>query len=214
MPINPKVSKLIPLIVAEVRAKESYVTKTKLLKLLYLFDVAYYRIHRETFTGFEWVYLKFGPWTDEYDELLRGLEANSAITITLGNNAEFFSTRERVEFEELVDTARDELLLKGVLRKWGEESTNTILDYVYFQTEPMLEGNRYEPLDFSTIPEELPVQYKRPASGKSDKQIEGLRSLLLAKLAELKAKPRLKKAEPIEYDDLFFEGMQAFEEAE
>ena len=43
-------------------ADGSYFTKTKLLKLLYLFDVEYYRIHRIIFfTGFSWKFYHLGP---------------------------------------------------------------------------------------------------------------------------------------------------------
>lgn len=212
--MNSEISKLIPLIIAEVRNQDSYVTKTKLLKLLYLFDVAYYRIHRETFTGFEWVFLNFGPWTNEYDHLLESLEANAALTINQGAKAEFFSTQEKIGFDDLFETAKDELLLKGVLRKWGQETTNSILDYVYFQTEPMLAGQRYKALDFSTIPPERPLEYKPSKPVHTEKQIESFRNQFLAKLSELREKPLFQKAEPIEYDDLFFEGLQAFEEVE
>jgi len=49
------------------------VTKTKLLKLLYLFDVEYYRVHRQTFTGFGWKFLSSWPWAAEFDPALDDL---------------------------------------------------------------------------------------------------------------------------------------------
>ena len=53
------IDNLIPAVVTWVVEHDSYVTKTKLLKLLYVFDVEYYR-HRSTFTGFGWKFFHLG----------------------------------------------------------------------------------------------------------------------------------------------------------
>ncbi len=42
--MNQALVKLIPAIISAVVERGGYVTKTKLLKLLYLFDVEYYRL--------------------------------------------------------------------------------------------------------------------------------------------------------------------------
>lgn len=51
-----RVEKLIPAIVAQVESQGGTVTKTKLLMLIYLFDIEWYRTHGETFTGWDWRY--------------------------------------------------------------------------------------------------------------------------------------------------------------
>lgn len=51
-----RLEKLIPAIVSHVNQQGGTVTKTKLLMLLYLFDIEWYRTHGETYTGFEWVF--------------------------------------------------------------------------------------------------------------------------------------------------------------
>ena len=56
------IEKLMIAIVSWAVEQGSYITKTKLLKLLYLFDVEYYRVHRRTFTGFSWKFFHLGPW--------------------------------------------------------------------------------------------------------------------------------------------------------
>jgi len=50
--------RLFAAIVSYVEERGGYVTKTKLLKLLYIFDVEYFRARRQTYTGFAW---KFYP---------------------------------------------------------------------------------------------------------------------------------------------------------
>lgn len=57
--VNPKVGELIAYIVNDINSRGKLATKEKVLMLLYLFDIEYYRTHRETFTGFTWV------WDDE-----------------------------------------------------------------------------------------------------------------------------------------------------
>jgi len=54
--INPKVAELIAYMVGEINKRGGVATKTKVFLLLYLFDIEYYRAHRQTFTGFTWVF--------------------------------------------------------------------------------------------------------------------------------------------------------------
>src|SRR6266849_3614938 len=83
----PATDKLIVAIVTWVVDQESYVTKTKLLKLLYLFDVEYYRAHRQTFTGFSWKFFHLGPWAAEFDPTLDGLVAKAALVQQHSNSS-------------------------------------------------------------------------------------------------------------------------------
>lgn len=216
--MNSNLSKLILLIVANINNRDSFVTKTKLLKLLYLFDVEYYRIYKKTFTGFEWRFFHLGPWTAQYDKELEILVANSLLTTTYSSNlsydAEFFRTSEKIEFGDLFESYKDELPLKRVLDTWAERTTNEILDYVYFETEPMLLGTRNELLDFSTISDVPPTKYKRSSSGKSPKQIQEARKKLDAISETHQKKSANKKifSAPDYYDDDFYEAMEILEE--
>lgn len=54
-------------------------TKTKLLKLLYLFDIEYYRAHQQTFTSFGWKFFHLGPWATEFDPALDELVAKGTL---------------------------------------------------------------------------------------------------------------------------------------
>lgn len=46
---------LIVAIVSEHNRLNQPISKTRLLALLYLFDIEWYRKHRETYTGFTWI---------------------------------------------------------------------------------------------------------------------------------------------------------------
>jgi hypothetical protein len=77
--MNAQTKQLVPGIVSYVTDHHGYVTKTKLLKILYLFDIEYYRTNRRTFTGFDWKFFHLGPWTPEYDPLISDLVVNGVL---------------------------------------------------------------------------------------------------------------------------------------
>src|SRR5690242_11402495 len=181
--MNERVLKLIPALITYVTERDSYVSKTKLLKLLYLFDIEWYRVHRETFTGFDWIFFHLGPWTREYDELLKNLSDNLMIRIKKSTNpsfdTEFLTAPKATEYTELFSSYKDEFILRRILQTWGERSTPEILDYTYFWTEPMKQAERYEPLDFSTIDQTAPETYVRERSSSTMDQIQAARARIV-----------------------------------
>jgi hypothetical protein len=191
--INP-LTELITAIVSYVTERGGYVTKTKLLKLLYLFDVEFYRAHGRTFTSFQWKYFHLGPWTKEFDPLLEGLVASGTLTERLVEkpdfDAKFLQSSESGNLKNALVDFKDELLLRNLLDLWGPSPTSEILDYVYFRTEPMEHGIRNEPLDFTRVLQQLPEMYKRPASKSTAREIKTLRREFNRKVAEtLPARP-------------------------
>ncbi|HET8580808.1 MAG TPA: hypothetical protein VFL31_07400 [Nitrospiraceae bacterium] len=212
------VNYLIPAIVTWIVDHDSYATKTKILKLLYLFDVEYYRRYRHTFTGFSWKLFHLGPWAAEYDPALSGLVAHGVLSEQRSNASEydtaFYRPAERVETRRAVPTVGDESILLQVLKRWGTRTTGEILNYVYFQTEPMEAGIRNQALDFSVIPAERPVVYSRSASGKSPADIRKLRVQFEKRQAERKDKERQPfPFTPPKYDDEYFEAMAKLQSA-
>jgi hypothetical protein len=208
--MNERVRQLIPAIVSYVNQHGSYVSKTKLLKLLYLFDIEWYREHRETYTGFDWIFLHLGPWSNEYDPLIEELKANLVVTSTRSSNAnfdtEFFRTPKSVDFSSLFDSYKDEIPFRIAVATWAEKSTAEILDYVYFWTEPMDTAERYNHLDFSSVAKEREPEYRPIVSKSTRQEIEAAR----ARIAE--AAKRLSNAEErtspqSRYDSDYFEAM-------
>jgi hypothetical protein len=188
---DAKIEKLVGAIVTWVVGEGSYVTKTKLLKLLYLFDVEYYRAHRTTFTGFCWKFFHLGPWTAELDPALEGLVAKGILAQQQSKNSEFetvfYRPAEQIDPREPFTNVKDENILRGVLKSWGTRTTGEILDYVYFQTEPMEIGIRNAPLDFSVIQSERQPVYSRSSSGRTKVEIQKLRTKFEAQQAQRKA---------------------------
>lgn len=214
---SQNVENLVAAIVTRVVRQGSYVTKTKLLKLLYLFDVEYYRVHRTTFTGFAWKFFHLGPWAANFDSTLEGLIANDILQQNRSSSESqpsFYKSVEPVELREPFSDPKDEYILQSVLNTWGALSTGEILDYVYFQTAPMEAGVRNEPLDFCVIQPEKPRPYSRSSSGKTKTEIQRLRTRFEAAQEQRRAnQDRPFAFTPPKYDEEFFDAMTTLETA-
>jgi uncharacterized phage-associated protein len=144
------------------RAEDEHfpIGKVRITKLLYLLDVEYYRDSGSTFTGLNWIYYKYGPYTAEIDDVL------SQVGIKLEEEA-FTSTKsiKRLMVSESIASYSVDTHLENYLHRiwttWGMESLPRLLDFVYFETEPMLDAKRGEQLDFSKVmKKEIPKKIK------------------------------------------------------
>lgn len=208
--MNPELSKVIPAIISNIikgGGDHAYVTRTKLLKLLYLFDVEYYRVHRETFTDFDWIYYELGPWTQEYYDLLDDVQRAGVVTASPSARVEHDTAFFRADFVDifgLLENHCDEGILRTVLNAWGSKTTAEILDYVYFETEPMKFGERYKRLDFNLISLEPPIKYSPHSSEKTPEQIRKLKAEFKKRLAAQPHEAEHRLITPPQYDDAFF----------
>jgi Protein of unknown function (DUF4065) len=210
-------TKLVTGIIFHVNKSGNYITKTKLLKLLYLVDVEYYRVHRKILTEFKWKYFHLGPWTSEYDPVLDNLVSCNQIIRTRSNkpeiDAEFYRTQIETELENIFEDFKDEFILKRILNTWGSKTTGEILDYIYFHTEPILYGERNKLLDFSVIPEEKDAFYTRSKSGKSQQEIKALRKEFKKKQEQRQqGKQTQSQFTAPKYDQEYAEAMEKLEE--
>ncbi len=209
--MNNSLNQLIVAVVSYVTEHGGYITKTKLLKLLYLFDVEFYRARGKTFTEFQWKYFHLGPWTREFDPLLDGLLSNGDLIENTSERSEFetkfLRSSEPVDLRKPFDNYGDEAILKFILDTWGPSTTGEILDHVYFRTEPMEHGVRNENLDFSTVIQQVPGIYKRPASNRTAGEIKALRRQFSQKSAT-QFSSRGFQFTPPRYDDEFRVAME------
>lgn len=211
--MNPAIRELIPALIFYIGERGGYVTKTKLLKLLYLFDVEFYRAHEVTFTGFQWKFFHLGPWTSEFDPLLAELVDDEDIVETKSvkpdYETKFYKASEPSDFNRLFDKYSDQAILRTILDAWAESTTGEILDYVYFRTEPMEHGVRNQPLDFTRIVRQPTQKYARTSSGKTNKEINDARRKIREKLEKTTVKtPRPFNFTPPKYDEEFFAALE------
>lgn len=214
---NQAIPQLIQAIATFAREKDAYLSKTKLLKLLYLFDVEYYRRHRRTFTEFSWKFFHLGPWTNEFDPVLDDLVRIGGLVPKQSTHPEYDSINylpgESIEIDAVLTNIRDEGALKKVLNAWVERPVGEILDHVYFRTEPMENAVRNTPLDFSLVPAEQPVKYARSSSNTSPRDIAKMRQTIAERQRQLKTQQSLSPPfTPPRYDSEFFQAMSKLEE--
>ena len=188
------IKKLIKAIVSFVTEKDGYVTKTKLLKYLYLIDIEYYRFFRCTFTGFNWIYYHYGPWAKEYEEIYENMIKTGELRVTQGSRpdleTQFISTEEKVDPEGLFKGIELQIAIRRLLTRWSDEPLGRMLDYVYFYTEPMENADKGRPLDFSKISEEKEGSYSLPKSTLSRHQIDEIRKNFYKKRPSQKICPQ------------------------
>lgn len=210
-----RVEALIAAIATWVNEKNSYLTKTKLLKLLYLFDLAHFRAHGATFTGFGWKFFHLGPWAAEYDPILEGMIAHGILNQRFSDSeTAFYNPTRRTELETALPYLKDELALRQILNQWGDKSTGEILDYVYFQTAPMETAVRNQPLDFSAIPQSSGMKYERAVSNIGPAEIKKLKAQFEKRRAELRSAKPTTHITPPSYDDDFDKAMSILESLE
>ena len=146
-----KVLNIFKEILKQAREEGYSVGITKLVKLLYLLEVEYYRLYQKRLTDLEWKFFHYGPYAPEIEEILKSPDIDQE---------EIDISDERI-FRKLL-VAKDRYkkysaepgfirLITRIVNEWGGADLRSLLDYVYFETEPMQDVERGEILDFSEI---------------------------------------------------------------
>lgn len=142
-------------------------TKTKLVKLLYLIDLNFYRHFRSTLTQVRWFYHLYGPYAYEIDAAIRATEGydlqESQFVSRRGREGFTYRAAVEEDLREFLPLDRRQVV-HNTLHKWAIEDLNTILDYVYFETPPMKDAHSGDLLDFSKVP---------PAVDRGERKREG-----------------------------------------
>jgi len=149
---------LVHTIVWYASKREEKLTTLRLVKFLYLADLYYARVSKgETLTDWPWAFVYFGPWCQEANEAINNA-ARSDLVITKEFPSKYDDDKDYRLFW-LEDTDEDPKLidalptyvwsrLQWAIRKWADDSYG-LLDYVYFETEPMIEAKPGAVLNFS-----------------------------------------------------------------
>lgn len=110
-------------------------TKTKLAKLLYLSDFAWFYNNHESMSGLEYRKIEYGPVPDYYFRLLGELEYEGKISIEkLTGGANIISeTRagERIG-DDLLNT-EEKKIIKKIARRWDDKNTQEIVAFTHNQ---------------------------------------------------------------------------------
>ena len=215
--MKPKAEDLLLALIERVKEQGGAPNKTKLLKLLYLADVENFRLHRETLTGFSWIFYLYGPWTREYDELLGDLEHSHRISLIKWRSEEVegaqIEANESKSLNEVVPDSNAFFRIQRQADTWANQPLSALLDYVYFETEPMEDAVAGKPLDFTRIDFELPQLYQRKKSAMHPEALKRLRASLEERRRSMSEHLRDIQANykaPV-YDEVYFNAMDALD---
>lgn len=133
-------------------------TTLRLVKFLYLADLYHARFSKgETLTGWPWAFVYFGPWCKEVNEAIeksakKGLIFAQEYPSKYDDDKDYrlFSTESTDEEPKIIDALPTYVWskLQWAIQKWADD-WHGLLDYVYFETEPMIEAKPGALLDFS-----------------------------------------------------------------
>lgn len=126
---------------------------TRLVKLMYLAELEYFRLRHERLTDLDWTFYLFGP----YPMSLKSFLGEPEIETKEWRSGK--TSKSIVRDEDIFMKAKAgldlEAIIKRVVKTWGDADLNQLLDYVYFETEPMQDAKRGDLLDFSIVAPEV-----------------------------------------------------------
>jgi Protein of unknown function (DUF4065) len=144
-PQPPSLRELIAYVVERARGRDTTLNRTKLVKVLYLIDVESVAHGAEPVTGLRWVFFHYGPFAPELERELDGMEGHQIVTRPFHQAVLYAAAPGAPDSDQwpAAFTAR----VNRVVDRWAGEELNPLLDYVYFETAPMEDAVRGEPLD-------------------------------------------------------------------
>lgn len=199
-------------IINQVQERGASPIKTQLMKLLYLLDLEFCRRYSRVLTELQWIYYHHGPYSAQLDRILGTLPdiEESEFVSRAGRRGYAYKSTADVDRneQELIDVFgyAAKSVLDHILDRWALEDLWVLLDYVYFETEPMQDAHRGEPLDFSKV---IPAEARMLALPKTEFPKEKLLKLR-QRLAESRPKRReIRTPTPASYDSGYFEAINA-----
>lgn len=123
-----------------VYATKGYITKTQLIKFLYLADLYSVKWTGQQLTELDWCYYNFGPWNQDIDTALKQMNGKEIIQESQGDTVFIKLGADATKVEDLQLPLSLRLVLDNIRREWagaGQEKLKALLEYVY-STAPML----------------------------------------------------------------------------
>ena len=151
-PHDPNREELVAYVVARSSGRGATLTRTKLMKLLYLIDVDRAVSRLRPLASDAWTFFHYGPYAHDLAADIQRLESTGQLVTTVGSKGDknwtlYRGTRNPVDVEGWRDSTR--ITIDQIVDRWAGEDLNLLLDHVYFHTAPMESARRGEPLDLS-----------------------------------------------------------------
>jgi len=139
--VIPNMEKYKHMILAYLRmnvSEDGKIPKTKLAKLLYLADFAWFYDNLESMSGMQYRKITFGPVPDAFFRAIDELEESGKITIehknTEGKEMFLISESDSNKNEKIQTLSEGEsALMKKIAKKWKDKKTNEIVNFTHNQ---------------------------------------------------------------------------------
>lgn len=135
--LNPKYEKYKQMILAYLRkgtARDGKLPKTKLAKMLYLADFAWFYEHLESMSGMQYRCRQYGPVPDVYFRAIDELEELGKISIDRKGDTILISENRGSKKIPLEELSKNEIkLIDKISEKWKDKRTNEIVDFTHNQ---------------------------------------------------------------------------------
>ncbi len=121
-------------VVYEVIKRFPGISRTQLVKLVYVIDREYFKENGNTLTGVEYELYFYGPYSHEFKKVLNSLKENDAIYENFdGVSYEIFLTERQKESSSFEEKENDaiESAIKQLTKDGKLKSTREIKSYVY-----------------------------------------------------------------------------------
>ncbi len=142
---------LILYLVAKLTDEEIPASRIRIHKLLYLADLDGVKKHGRPLTGADWIFHHYGPWSPQIQEVLqnRGFDLDEEEVSSRGRRAFVYHSGRAAPIEPSASR-----ILDRTIQDWGLVNLNQLLDYIYFETAPMMYAERGETLNLSASEED------------------------------------------------------------
>ena len=219
-----RLTSLIQYLVWFATSQDINLTTNRLVKFLYLVDVFHARRFKgKTLTELPWAFVNYGPYCREAMEAIDQTVATGLISkITresqFGDDKEFHIFSCKNDDSEKIANELNVIVVTTIetaIKHFGTD-TPALLDFVYFDTEPMQKAaNKFDRLDFSTCkPVHRPDRIRHKKI--STKHIKAGRALLAEIVKEHRQGIEDLKADELAVakwkDDKYHEAMNAMED--
>lgn len=209
--IDPK--SILLEILRESESKGFFVSTTHLVKLLYLSEVEYFRDTSRRLTNLAWIFYHYGPYAFELQDVLKQREfQQEQLESRQGKKYSKFRVAETASTFQTKLDPKVALVIKRVVGTWGKLSLEELLDYVYFETEPMQAVvKRGQHLDFTTIRKDTStVVVPLKASKETEEKVAELRERLAPSLERLSTRNSTREPD----NEAFREAIETWDQEE
>jgi len=156
---KPRYDKYKQMILAYLRkgsSNDGKLLKTKLAKMLYLADFAWFYDNLESMSGMQYRCIKYGPVPDIYFRAIDELEESGKITIDRKGDMILISENRGSRNIALEELSKEEMgLIEKIAEKWKNKKTNEIVDFTHNQL-PYKICSRDEIIPYELITQEDP----------------------------------------------------------